>query len=216
MVFTVVLVAWVFSLCLHEFSHAAVAYLGGDHTVKEKGYLTFNPLKFTDPLLSIILPILFLAIGGLPLPGGCVYIDRSLLRSRLWDSAVSIAGPLANVIFAVLLATPFLFGFVDPRVDDVFWSTYAAIILLQVCAVFFNLLPLPPLDGYGVISPWFSDEVRSVTDNIGRHGILVLVAIFWFVDPVARGFWQAVFAATNLLGVSPDLAREGILAFIPF
>lgn len=216
MVFMVVLVVWIFSLCLHEFSHAAVAYLGGDHTVKDKGYLTFNPLKFTDPFLSIILPLLILAIGGLALPGGCVYVDRSLLRSRRWASAVSVAGPLSNAVFAVLLATPFLFGFVDPEPGDIFWSTYAFIVLLQICAVFFNLLPIPPLDGYGVIAPWFDPEVRRLADDIGRHGIFILIAVFWFVPGVAQGFWQATFGAVSLLGVPPELAREGLMAFLPF
>ena len=63
--FVFIFVAWVFSLCLHEFSHAAVAYVGGDVTVKDKGYITMNPLKYTDPFLSIGLPLIFLLIGGI-------------------------------------------------------------------------------------------------------------------------------------------------------
>ena len=50
MTFLVVLIGWIFSLCLHEFSHSLVAYYGGDTTVREKGYLTFNPLKYTHPV----------------------------------------------------------------------------------------------------------------------------------------------------------------------
>ena len=50
--FVIVLIGWIFSLCLHEFSHTLVAYLGGDTTVKDKGYLTFNPLKYTHPVYS--------------------------------------------------------------------------------------------------------------------------------------------------------------------
>ena len=72
MTFAIVLVGWVFSLCLHEFSHALVAYYGGDTTVREKGYLTFNPLKYTHPVYSIVLPLLFLVMGGIGLPGGAV------------------------------------------------------------------------------------------------------------------------------------------------
>ncbi len=65
MTFGIVLFGWIFSLCLHEFSHALVAYYGGDYTVREKGYLTFNPLKYTHPLFSILLPMLFLVLGGI-------------------------------------------------------------------------------------------------------------------------------------------------------
>ena len=53
MTFLIVLAGWIFSLCLHEFAHAAVAHRGGDHTVREKGYLSFNPLRYADPMLSI-------------------------------------------------------------------------------------------------------------------------------------------------------------------
>ena len=98
--FLVVLVGWVFSLCLHEFSHALVAYLGGDFTVREKGYLTFNPLKYTHPIYSLLLPILFLVMGGIGLPGGAVYIETWRLRSRKWESAVALAGPLSNLVLA--------------------------------------------------------------------------------------------------------------------
>ena len=81
--FVIVTVLWVFSVCLHEFGHALVAYRGGDYTVREKGYLTMNPLHYTDPLFSILMPLLFLAMGGIGLPGGAVYIERQLLRFAL-------------------------------------------------------------------------------------------------------------------------------------
>ncbi len=70
--FLIVLAGWIFSLSLHEFAHALVAYYGGDKTVKDKGYLTFNPLKYTHPMLSIVFPIIFLMMGGIGLPGGAV------------------------------------------------------------------------------------------------------------------------------------------------
>ena len=103
MTFTIVFFGWIFSLCLHEFSHALVAYLGGDYTVREKGYLTFNPLKYTHPLFSLILPLLFLVMGGIGLPGGAVYIERQRIRNRFVLSFMSLAGPLSNLLVAILL-----------------------------------------------------------------------------------------------------------------
>src|SRR3990172_4827518 len=105
MTFAIVLIGWIFSLCLHEFSHALVAYLGGDTSVKDKGYLTFNPLKYTHPVYSIVLPLVFLVMGGIGLPGGAVYIETERLRSPRWRSAVSLAGPLANLVVAIVLGT---------------------------------------------------------------------------------------------------------------
>jgi Zn-dependent protease len=63
MTFLVVIIGWIFSLCLHEFSHALAAYYGGDITVKDKGYLTFNPLKYTHPVYSLLLPMVFFDDG---------------------------------------------------------------------------------------------------------------------------------------------------------
>src|SRR5512147_448356 len=110
MTFTIVLIGWIFSLCLHEFSHALVAYRGGDFTVREKGYLTFNPLKYTHPVYSLVLPMLFLLAGGIGLPGGAVYIERWRLRSRWWDSAVSLAGPASNAVLALILGVVLSFA----------------------------------------------------------------------------------------------------------
>ena len=91
--FLIVVVIWVFSVCLHEYGHAWVAYRGGDHTVEEKGYLSMNPIRYADPVTSFILPMVFMMVGGIGLPGGAVYINRHLLRSRNWETGVSLAGP---------------------------------------------------------------------------------------------------------------------------
>src|SRR5512146_1486139 len=103
MTFLVVLIGWIFSLCLHEFSHALVAYYGGDTTVREKGYLTFNPLKYTHPVLSLLLPVIIMLIRGIGLPGGAVYIEKWRIRNRYWLSAMSLAGPTANVLVAIVI-----------------------------------------------------------------------------------------------------------------
>ncbi len=88
--FFIVLIGWIFSLCLHEFSHAIVAYNGGDYTVREKGYLSFNPLKYTHPIFSIVMPIIFLLLGGIGLPGGAVYIETwRIRRPEVADSDVA-------------------------------------------------------------------------------------------------------------------------------
>src|SRR5688500_1132973 len=104
MTFIIVLLGWIFSLFLHEFSDALVEYYGGDYTVLEEGYLTFNPLKYTHPFFSIILPLVFLLLGGIGLPGGAVYIERWRIRNRFLLSAMSLAGPLSNLLVAIILA----------------------------------------------------------------------------------------------------------------
>src|SRR5512141_1361488 len=143
MTFTIVFFGWIFSLTLHEFSHALVAYRGGDFTVREKGYLTFNPLKYTHPVYSILLPLLFLVMGGIGLPGGAVYIETWRLRSRGWISAVSLAGPFANLLLAIVLGI--VLRFAPPNASGI-WPGLAFLAFLQVSALVLNLIPLPPFD----------------------------------------------------------------------
>ena len=102
-----VCIGWIISVCLHEFGHAIVAYWGGDTSVKDKGYLTLNPLKYTDINLSLTLPLIFVLMGGIPLPGAAIYINHHRLRNRWWQSAVSAAGLISSTIFTLLLAALF-------------------------------------------------------------------------------------------------------------
>lgn len=204
--------AWVVSLCFHEFSHALVAYLGGDKSVKDKGYLTFNPLKYAHPTFSLLYPLLFLLIGGIGLPGGAVYIDRSRLRSRVWECAVSLAGPTANFLLALLLSIPFLLG-VQTSEAGWFWPAYSFFVVLQVSAALMNLIPIPPLDGFGAAAAWVSREVKEDLYRHSNAGMWIVFLIFWFVEPVNAGFWRIVYAVTGALGVSPELAFQGYRAF---
>jgi len=92
-VFPFVAAGWLISLCLHEFGHAIVAYRSGDLSVRDKGYLTLDPLRYTNLQFSILWPLVFLAIGGIGLPGGAVYVNMGVLRSPGHRTLVSAAGP---------------------------------------------------------------------------------------------------------------------------
>ena len=215
--FVLVVIAWIFSLCLHEFSHAIVAYYGGDTTVKEKGYLSFNPLVYAHPFLSIVLPVVILLIGGLGLPGGAVYIDTRLLRSRAWESLVSAAGPASNALLAIVLAIPFMLGLVDPSSSPQLWGAYAFIVVLQVTACLFNLLPIPPLDGFGIIAPWLGPDLRQRAHALGsEYGLLIIIALFWYVKPVNDIFWGVVTTISSMLGVPEYLWQMGLKSFLIF
>ena len=152
-VFIFVIAGWTVSLCLHEFGHAYTAWRYGDDDVELRGYLTLNPLKYSNPLLSLGLPALFIALGGIGLPGGAVYV-RSWFMTARQRTTVSLAGPLANLVLAALLliATAVLF---DAR-HAVFWSGMAFLGFLQVTALLLNLLPIPGLDGYNALEPQLS------------------------------------------------------------
>jgi len=208
--FLLVLFLWIFSVCLHEFAHAAVAYRGGDITVKDKGYLSMNPLNYLDPIGSIVLPVVFLVMGGIGLPGAAVYIDRRLLRSAHWDSAVSLAGPAMNLLLLFLLAG--ILAFPDVR-SSTHAPALAFLALLQASAVILNLLPLPGFDGYGAIWPYLPDALRAQFDRYAGYAVLALFLLLFLVEPVARSFWGLVGLLAHVAGVPLELAQIGYQEF---
>ncbi|MEJ5224977.1 MAG: site-2 protease family protein [Anaerolineales bacterium] len=209
--FLIVLVGWIFSLSLHEFAHALVAYYGGDKTVKDKGYLTFNPLKYTHPMLSIVFPIIFLMMGGIGLPGGAVYIEDWRIRNPRWRSMVSLAGPAANLLVAIVIALIFRFA---PWGMDGIWPGLAFLGLLQVSAVVFNLIPLPPLDGYGMFRPHMDPAMRDSLDSFGRVSLFILFILLWYVPIVGDVLWTFIFTFAEVLGIPTFLAGLGLSQFM--
>ena len=211
--FVFIFAAWIFSLSVHEFAHAAVAYQGGDHTVKDKGYLSLNPLKFMHPVLSLGLPLLFLLLGGIGLPGGCVYIERHRLRSRGWDCMVSLAGPLANLFLAFILSIPFMLGMVEVSTENPMWNALAFLVQIQILAVVLNMIPIPGLDGFGVISAWMDEALRQrIYQNAGTFMIIFIILVF-NVPEIWRPIGYAVSTITGFMGVPPEMAAAGYEAF---
>jgi len=208
--FLVVLVGWIVSLCLHEFSHALVAYYGGDVTVREKGYLTFNPLRYTHPVYSLLLPLLFLVMGGIGLPGGAVYIETWRLRSRGWESAVALAGPASNLVLAVILGLVLQFA---PINAGGIWPGLGFLALLQLSALVLNLLPVPPFDGYGALAPYINPDLRQ---KIARMSMFITLGVFvllWYVPFVNSLFWESIILLGRLLDLPFDLVLTGYSQF---
>lgn len=199
-VFLFVTAAWIVSLCLHEYAHARTALHSGDLSVGAKGYLTLNPLKYTHALLSIILPVLFVIMGGLGLPGGAVYIERDRIEGRWRHSLISAAGPLTNVAFAAICTAPFWLNALD-GVPMAFRFALGFLALLQVSAAILNFLPVPGLDGYGIIEPWLSHKVRRQVAPLAPFGLLAVFALLW-IPEINAYFFDAVYGLLSALGVS--------------
>lgn len=204
-----VCLGWILSVCLHEFGHAVVAYFGGDTSVKDKGYLTLNPLKYTHPVYSLLLPILFLLMGGIALPGGAVYINHRRLRNRWWESAVSAAGPFASAAVTILLAIPFGLGWATPSIEHWIWPSLAFLVVLEIAGVLLNLLPIPPLDGYGIIEPWLPQKTQIQFNKFSQYGIWIIFALLWYVQPLNQVFWNCTYTISDFLGVPPEMAGQG-------
>ncbi|MDI1463655.1 site-2 protease family protein [Catellatospora sp. KI3] len=184
LVFVFTLAGWLVTLCLHEFSHALAAHRGGDHTVVDKGYLRLDLRRYGHPVLTWVLPLLFLVMGGLPLPGGAVLIETHRLRNRFRDSLVSAAGPAINVGAAVLLlfvAGTFgpQFVFDAPPAQAVFWGALSLMAYLQVATALLNLLPVPGLDGYGIVEPYLPPDARRTGEKVKPFGLLLVFVLLY-------------------------------------
>jgi Zn-dependent protease len=211
LVFPFALIGFVIALCLHEFGHAIVAYHCGDTSVRQKGYLTLDPLRYTDLQYSIVFPLLIMAIGGIGLPGGAVYIDTSRLRRRIHGALVSAGGPLGTaVVLAILMI---LLKAAAPIAGSILYVALAFLALLQVTMLMFNLLPCPGLDGWGIIEPFLPAGVRRLGRRMAPLGPLVLVAVLFFVPGVSRWFWTGIFAACELIGLDARAAMAGLRLF---
>ena len=203
-----VLVAWILTVVLHEFAHGLVAWLGGDYTIRERGGLSLNPLQYIDPVFSILMPAVFLLMGGIPLPGGATYIRKDLLRSKLWCTAVAAAGPAMNLLIFLLCVMPF-----HPRInllhaDAAGLQDNAAVLLgtlgiLQLLSVVFNLVPIPPLDGFQMISPYLPVAFRN---KVGVPPVSTFLFVGFFIvlwkvpDVFVNVFLHVIIPFLHVLG----------------
>lgn len=193
-VFVLLLGGWALSLILHEFGHAIVAYRGGDHEVAAKGYLSLDIRRYTDPALSLVLPLFILVIGGIPLPGGAVWINRWALRSRTVASWVSLAGPLSNLGLGIVLTV--ILASTDAPMGLLIGVSYLA--SLQILAFVINILPVPGLDGYGALEPYLSPQAREFGAKARPWAPLVLLLVIFVIPGARQLLWwvtDLVFAA---------------------
>lgn len=202
---------WITSLCIHEFGHAITAYLGGDRSVAASGYLTLNPLRYTNLVYSIGLPVLFLLLGGIGLPGGAVYINHTMLRTRAWNTAVSLAGPVGTLICAAAAAAPFFLAhntsWQAAHVN--FAAALAFLGFIEIFALVLNLIPVPGLDGFGAIRPWLPFTWQITASRLGMNAIFLVFLVLWFVAPARDGFYQVVFHVTAIANINPLLIFFG-------
>lgn len=211
-VFLLVLGGWITSVCIHEFAHAYAAYRAGDHSVEARGYLTLNPFKYTHPVLSILLPLVAIVGGGFALPGGAVYLNPHTFRTKAQRSLAAAAGPLTNVVFAVVLtlvARSHENELAHPR----FWYGLAFLGVLQVTAAVLNLLPVPGLDGYAIIEPYLDHETVRVGEKVKPWGLFVVILLLFYVTPVKNAFFNLVDAIYRAIGGTNGLHDIGYFFF---
>lgn len=158
------------SITLHEFGHAYTAYRLGDQTPKLDGRLSLNPIAHLDPIGTLM--ILFGPIGW----AKPVRVDPSALKGRYAELMVSLAGPLANLILAVL-AVAILKHAPIPVGYQGLIEPLQVMLMLNLALAVFNLLPIPPLDGGHILQNLLPYRWRPAYYQIMPYGVIVLVLL---------------------------------------
>ena len=200
----VLLVGFVIAIAVHEFSHAAAARALGDTTAQRAGRLTLNPLAHLDPMGTLMIVLSSVAgIGfgwGKPVP----YDPRAVRYGRFGGALVSIAGPLSNFVLAVIILA--VAAHVDIPAIGAQDVVRLAFLNIYLCA--FNLLPVPPLDGFGVAIGVLPRPVAATLARLGQYGPAILLILVFsanilpirppllarLLEPVASALSRAAFA----------------------
>jgi Zn-dependent protease len=181
------------AIILHEVSHGYVALLLGDTTARDAGRLTLNPIAHVDLFGTIILPLVMFFTAGFaigyakPVPIDPNRMYRSGYRNGMLLTGA--AGPVTNVLLALASAGMFrllvLFG--TPSTSIVLYI-FAFFTLINLVLAFFNLIPIPPLDGSRVVQRFLSGDALRVYNSLERWGILIVLAIAFILPTLIPSF----------------------------
>ena len=178
------------SASIHEFGHAFAAHRLGDDTAKRAGRLTLNPLAHLDPFGSIFLPMIMAMAGGpvfafaKPVP----YNPRNLRNMQRDEVLVALAGPATNLLQAAVGAMACRLVWSHMTLDIVtggaaYWiyTTLSTYVYVNCSLAFFNLIPLPPLDGSSIVSPLLKGEARRRYYVVQHYSLPILMALLYLV-----------------------------------
>lgn len=186
----------------HEFAHAIVADRMGDYTPRSYGRITLNPFVHLD--LFGMLMLILAGFGWATTP-----VNPNNLRGnpRTSYAIVALAGPVANLIMAVIFAVPVRLGLADPAAAGLSLGSFELPTFFQLCYIgvqinlllfAFNLIPIPPLDGFTILMGVLPPEMAYRLTPLRQYGtVILLVVIFilprigldvlgWFIGPVFR------------------------------
>lgn len=201
----------VFAMVAHEYAHGFVALQQGDDTAYSLGRVTLNPLPHIDPIMSLLLPtLLWFGSGGRFTFGGAKPVPvntRKFRNFRRGDILVSAAGVTTNFFLAFVFAVVFvLLGLVGrsaPGAIGVLETAQRMMvhgIWLNLLLCFFNLIPIPPLDGSHLLYHALPPRAGEWFRGLQRFGYLPIFALMFLFRPVMEILLAPAFTMMNLLG----------------
>ena len=213
--FLLVLPVLLFSVIAHEIAHGFAALKQGDRTALEAGRLSWNPVRHIDPFLTILLPLIMFSgssmIGRSVIFGGAkpVPVDpRNYRHIRRGDIIVSLAGVATNLLIALLCAALIpvtgMLASLMPLLEETLGIIQAMLwygVMLNFSLIFFNLLPIPPLDGSHVMKYLLPRPLALRYVQLGRYGLLALFLLLFMGDKVLNIWFTPASRAVEKLFV---------------
>ena len=203
--------AFVPAIVIHECAHGFAAAKLGDPTARNAGRLSLNPLRHVDPFGTVLLPGLLILSGAgfvfgyaKPVP----YNPRYFKDVRKGEVIVGLAGPASNLLMslvgaAIAWGSMQLFG-LSQELALYTWYFGCYFCSVNLCLAFFNLLPIPPLDGSSIVAPLLSDRALEVYYQVQRYGMFILmlfVFLPFFLPQLDLLGWYLQATAGNLAGL---------------
>ena len=178
------LLALIMSVAVHEFGHAWAANRLGDSLPKAQGRLTLNPMRHADPIGTLLFPAIMIFSGagllgwGRPVQTNPYNYTRRF--SQMTGSAlVAVAGPLMNLFLAALVSLLLVLGLRANLLGyEVASALISNLVVLNLSLLFFNLLPIPPLDGGAVLAWALPRSMQGVIDFLNKWGFIILLGLF--------------------------------------
>ena len=178
------IVVLIYSVVLHEVAHGFIARSMGDYTAERLGRLTLNPLKHLDLFGSVVLPLLSKLLTGFmigyakPVP----YNPNNLSDRRYGPAKVAAAGPLTNLLLALIVGL--ILRFAGPYLGEFPIEMLKYIVVINIVLAFFNLMPVPPLDGHWLLMAFLPVRFYRLRFILYRYQWLFLVLLIFFVFPL--------------------------------
>ena len=182
--------AVIIGIVIHESAHALAAYLLGDKTARSRGRISLNPLNHIDPFGTIILPLLMIAAGGpvfafaKPVP---VYLGN-LKHPKRDELLVSLAGPASNILLACvgaavlgLSASATAYTAFPANILSLLLDFSLTFIFVNLSLAFFNLIPLPPLDGSSILVPFLKGRALHTYYQIQQYAMPILIVVLYLL-----------------------------------
>jgi len=201
MKFIITLSIFFFAVIIHEYAHGWIAWKLGDSTAKAAGRLTLNPLAHIDPIGTIFLPLILLVTNSpvvfgwaKPVPVAFRNLDNPK-KDMVW---VAIAGPTANVMFAIFLS--FILK-LSVGASPLFLAVLTSGILINLVLAIFNMLPIPPLDGSRVTMGLLPIDLARRYAKLEPYGFIIIFGLL-YLGVIGSVIWPVVMYFSQLLGVS--------------